>query len=371
MINVVPFFFTKFPSFLRETWDELLVQSFPPTFQYEFEWVSAWTEYMRKDWKPFLLVVKEDEKIIGIFPLMYRNEKRRNLLPFRRVKFLAADQTDFSLILAEEKKVEKVVNKSMEWLFSNNLRWELLVLDDLVDGNPAVNSIQEWLHRSKHSFKYEVHMGKYFFIDLARPWEEVIQGSSRNFIRRDVNWARNRISRFGYWEVVADSDLSTEEIVLRASLIHTKRQSELGRTSLYSDELTKQYIHSVIEKAKSLKKIRTYWLRFENKDIAYIIGFEQEDSFYVWNIAFDPDFARFSPSKLLLFESIKDCHNRRLKEFNFMRGEGEYKSKWTKSFRGNFRFTIKNTCHLYGKIISILDDYLKLTSRKVRYLTLH
>jgi len=370
MINVVPIFFTKFPSFLSETWNGLLAQSFPPTFQYEFEWVSARTEYMRKDWKPFLLVVKEDEKIIGMFPLMYRNEMRRNLLPFRRVKFLAADQTDFSLILAEEKKIEKVVNKSMDWLFSNKLRWELLVLDDLVDGNPAVSSIREWLNRNKHSFEYEVHMGKYFYIDLARPWEEVIQGSSKKFIRRNVNWARNRISRSGYWEVVSDSDLSAEEITLRASLIHTKRQSELGRTSLYLDELTKKYIQSVIEKARSSKKMRTYWLRFKNKDIAYLIGFEQEDSFYAWNIAFDPDFACFSPSKLLFFEVIRDCHNRGLKEFNFMRGEGEYKSKWTRGFRGNFRFKIKNTGHLYGKIISKLDDYLSLTSRKIRYLTL-
>jgi CelD/BcsL family acetyltransferase involved in cellulose biosynthesis len=333
----------------------LLERSFPPTFQYEFEWVSAWTEYLRKDWKPFLLTIKEKEKIIGIFPLMYRDEKRRGLFPFRRIKFLGADYTDYSVVLSGNESMMTVIKASLDWLFSGKLRWELLILDDLLEGNPAIDVIRKWIRNNCHSSRYAEHTGKYFHIDLTRSMEEILKEASKDFVRRNIKWARNRISKSGQWEVIINPDWHVETIISKASRIHIKRQVELGRQSFFSDKLSREYIRCVLEISKSRSIIRTYWLRFENVDIAYIIGFEKGDTFFAWNVAFDSEFGHFSPSKLLFFEAIKDCHDKKLKEFSFMRGESDYKTKWTNHFRGNYRFIIKNTAHLYGKLIFYLE----------------
>ena len=97
MITVEPVFFEKMPEELNEEWNRLLQSAEPPNFQYDFVYMSAWTEFLRENWHPFLLLVKEGEAILDIFPLMYLDEKRRGILPYRRVRFLASSRTAFPL----------------------------------------------------------------------------------------------------------------------------------------------------------------------------------------------------------------------------------------------------------------------------------
>lgn len=359
MLRIEPTFSGVFSDDLKAQWKNLLMNSFNPCFQYDYAWVSAWHNYIRKDEKPLLLLAKENERIIGIFPLMYRNERRRGLLPFRRIKFLAADHRDFSVVLAREENMEIVAIKSLEWLFSGKLRWELLVLDDLVDGNPVISVVSKWLEGNRSRLRYDLKMGRYFYVNLNRSWSQVLQEMSKDFVRRNINLARNRISKAGSWELISNPKWGAETIISKAAPMHIRRQSELRRASFYEGDSSRKFIHSIIDESNSDGIFRSYWLRFEKKEIAYLLGFEQNSVFYAWNMAFNPEFARFFPSKLLLFEAIKDCYNRKLKEFNFMRGESDYKEKWTKHFYKNYRFIIRNTNHLYGKAISMVDDLLR------------
>ena len=77
--------------------------------------------------------------------------------------------------------------------------------------------------------------------------------------------------------------------------------------------------------------------------------------YYAWNMAFLPDYAQFYPSGFLWSHMVRECHDKGLKEFNMMRGEAEYKTKWTKSARANAKFTIRRSNHVYGKWVSLLE----------------
>ena len=356
-MKVEPVFFSKLPQDIKPTWDHLLSRSFRPNFQYDFEYMLAWTEHLREQWSPFLLLVKEGDTVKGIVPLMYMDEKRRGVLPYRRIRFLGSTRTDFSTVLAESRDMAEVINASLNWLFSGNLRWELLILDDLMEGNPAVEALRAWLEAS--SVEYSIDEGKYYFVDLDRPWEEVWQETSKKAVRRSINLARNRITKAGNWEMIIDPEWDMEKIVAEASPMHIERQEELDRDSFYMDPDSIAFLQKIFKHNRERGIFKSCWLLFEDHYIAYMLGFEKDNVYYAWNMAFNPDYASFFPSKLLLFELIKDCHNKKLTEFSFMRGEGEYKAKWTKHYRVNYRFNIKNTQSLYGKTISLLEKTLK------------
>jgi CelD/BcsL family acetyltransferase involved in cellulose biosynthesis len=357
MVTVEPIFFFRLPSSLRETWDSLLAHSFPPTFQYEFEWVSAWTEYLSRDWHPFFLTVKSRDDVRGIIPLMYRDEKRRNILPFRRVKFLASDQADFSLVLADQKDMLLVVDAALSWLYSGKLRWELLILDHLVEGNPAVGAIINWLRA--HNVKNEQHQGKYHYINLARPWEEIWKEISWKYVRRNANLARNRISRAGSWQIEINPDWDSSLIISRASEIHMKRQEKLGRTSPYFDKNYRLFLKRMIDFAHANQMFQSHWLKFRDQYIAYTFGFSQNGMYYGWQMAIDTDHESFYPMRLLLIEAIQLYHQKGFFEFNLGTGEAEYKTKWTKYSRKNYRFNFKNDKNIYGKAIFFLEKYLR------------
>jgi len=317
--------------------------------------MAEWAKHLRKDWKPFLLLFKDKDETRGIFPLMYRDEKRRGVLPLRRIRFLGFEATDFSLVLAEKSNVEKLVGDSLDWLFSGKLRWELMILDDLAEGNPMIDALHFWL--GKKGIPYAIEKGKYFYVDLNRAWEEIWSETSKNFVRRNINLARNRITKAGSWKVVRDPDWDVETIITEASKMHITRQADLDRDSFYADERHRDFLRQMIRVYQEKGLFRSYWLHYENEYIAYMLGFEQDEIFYAWNMAFEPRYSHFFPSKLLLYEIIKDCYDRKLKEFSFMRGETSYKAKWTQKTRVNYRFVIKNTHSLYGKTLDLLDRY--------------
>lgn len=319
--------------------------------------MSAWTKYLRKDWIPFLIIISKEYNYKGIVPLMLRDEKRKGILPYRRIRFLARNFNDFSLILAEKKHMGKVVAHAMEWLFSGDLRWELLILDDLMEGNPAIEALETWFINNKIS--YETVVGKYYFINLDSAWEVIWKETSNKFVRRSVNLARNRITKAGKWDILKNPNWGDEQLIIEASFMHSERQKELGRASFYNDKKSELFLLKVIEHTKKIGLFNSYWLRFEDRYIAYMFGFEQDEVYYAWNMAFNPDYSHFFPSKLLLSEIIKDCYERKLKAFSFMRGESEYKSKWTKQYKKNYRFIIKNAKSAYGKIYKLIDSLQK------------
>jgi len=357
MITVEPVFFEKMPEELNEEWNRLLQSAEPPNFQYDFVYLSAWTEFLRENWHPFILLIKEGEEILGIFPLMYLDEKRKGILPYRRIRFLGSSYTDFSVILTSEDKMDAVVRAAMDWIFSGKWRWELLILDDLMEGNPAAQAIKNWLESS--SMTCEITEGKYYYINLEKSWEEILAETSKKAVRRSNNLALNRITKAGAWEVVINPEWDTERIIAEAAPMHIERQSDLERESFYSEDRSREFLKTVIEHNRNADRFRSYWLRLEDVYIAYLFGFEQGGVFYAWNMAFHPDYSQFFPSKLLMFELIKDCHEKKLKEFSFMRGESEYKTKWTKDYRINYRFRITNTKSLYGKAVSSVENLFK------------
>jgi len=357
MLNVDPVLSDNFLDDLYSVWSELYAKSPGPTFQFDPECVKAWTENLSQQWKTLVLKVSDNDRVIGLFPLMYRDEKRKGLLPYRRVRFLGSLNTDFNVVLAEAKDVEQVITAALDWLFSGSFRWELMILDDLPDDSPVPGIIQSRLDAI--SADYEKHEGKYYYVDLDRPWEEAWLEMSKKFVRRNTNLARNRITKAGQWEVAINPDLPTKRLIEQAAIMHKDRQSELERESFYSSPESARFVERIIDRNREMGRFCSYWLKLEGSPIAYMFGFEQDNVFYAWNMAFDPQHSNLFPSKLLMLEIIKDCHARGLKEFNFMRGETEYKSKWTKHHRINHRFKIKNKKSLYGKTISALESMVK------------
>lgn len=353
MLEVEPLYCNELPMELAEKWDDLETVSFGPSFQLEFNYITAWIDWIKGDWNLLILLIKDDSKILGIFPLMYKDELRKHIVPFRRIRFLASTMSDFSNILAGPDKIKIVVDKALQWITKNDFRWELLILDDIMEGNPLIEELKSWL--AQNNIFFEIQEGRYYYIDLERTWDQIWADTNNKFIRRSVNLARNRLNKAGKWGLLKNPDWTVEDIISKAEIIHSKRQTELSRKSFFSDASYRSFIKKVLDINRSNNRLSSYWLELNDDLIAYLIGFEIQRVFYAWNMAFLPEYDRFFPSKFLFSEIIRDCNQRNLKEFNFMRGEADYKPKWTSTFRKNYRFVIKNSKTIYGNLMIIFD----------------
>ncbi len=353
MIAVESRFGFRLEGDLAAAWRRLQAATVGPTFQHDPEHVASWLRHLGQDFTPLVLVARERGEVLGIVPLMYRDGRRRGLLPFRSVRFLADLHADYAAVLAAPARASEVVAAALGWLFEEGWRWEALLLDNFSGEHPATEA-RAWLEN--RGVEYALGEGRYYHVDLARPWDDVMGDTSRRFVRKNINLARNRLARAGGYDVEATTAWEAERVLAEAAPLHAARQGELGRASLLSDPRGQAFLVEAIRHHVALGRFRAYWLRHRGRTIAYMLGFEERGVYHAWNMAFDPEAAHFYPSRLLIHEILRDCHARGVRELDFMRGEADYKSKWTTRSRPRWKLVVKNRTTVYGRAVHFLES---------------
>ncbi|HEX5138924.1 MAG TPA: GNAT family N-acetyltransferase [Planctomycetota bacterium] len=353
MILIEPRFGFRLDGALDAAWRRLQGEAASPTFQHDPEHVAAWLRHLGEGYTPLLLVAREGTGIAGIVPLMFLDGRRRGLLPYRSVRFLADLHADYAAVLASPERAGEVLAATFAWLFEAEWRWEALVLDNLRGEDPA-DAARAWLEEK--GVPHALAGGLYYHVDLARPWEDVMADTSHRFVRKNVNLARNRLGRAGGYEVEASTAWEAGRVLAEAAPIHAARQQQMGRASLLSDPRGLAFLDAIIRHHTARGRFRAYWLRSRGRTIAYMLGFEDRGVYHAWNMAFDPEAAAFYPSRLLIHEILRDCHARGLGEFDFMRGEADYKSKWTAAARPRTKLVVKNRTTTYGRAVHFLES---------------
>jgi len=354
MVAIEPRFGFDVSGELADAWRRLQAATPGPTFQLDPEHLGAWVRHLGVGSSPLLLVAREGAEIVGLVPLMARNGRRRGLLPFRSARFLGDVHADHAPFLAAPERAPAVMAAVLAWLFGGGWRWESLLLDNLAGDHPAAAAARVWL--LEHGVAHATTEGRYYFVDLARPWPEVVAGTSRRFVRKNVNLARNRLARAGGYDVASTTSWAPDRVLDAAAPLHEARQQALGRASLLADPSGRAFLAEVIAHHTARGRFRAYWLRHAGRTVAYMLGFEESGSYHAWNMAFDPAAAYFYPSRLLIHEILRDCHARGLRAFEFMRGEADYKSKWTARYRPRVKLAVRNRTSVYGRALFFLES---------------
>lgn len=337
--------------------EKLHVNSKIPKIDITPYFYECFHKYIQGKWKSLFLIIYEGDDCIGVVPLMYLDFKRKGIFPYRLIRFYGSISSDFSDIFTQENKRSLVIKEALSWLYSGRIRWEEMILDDLLDETELIKPINEFLKRQKAYFTHRI--GKYFYINLDTGWDEVKLAMSKKFVFKNVNLATNRISKDGAWYIVYNPDINANEVINNVKSIHISRQSVLNRPSRFANENDLIFFNKIIDYFSKRQQFQTYWLYMDNKIIAYMLGFYLDNTFYWWNTAFDPDYEKYYPTRLLQFKVIEYMHRNNYKEFNFLRGESGYKEKWTKSTRNNHKFVIRNNKTIYGKVLLKLDKIFK------------
>lgn len=114
----------------------------------------------------------------------------------------------------------------------------------------------------------------------------------------------------------------------------------------FTDNIFKEWVQ--------IGRIKLFVLMLNSIPISFAIIFCDSEKYYWWLTGFNQDYAAFSPTKILVSELLKKSFEQNIDEFHFMRGEDEYKLKWTKDFINNYQFRIYNR-----KILSVISTKIK------------
>ncbi|MEX1146587.1 MAG: GNAT family N-acetyltransferase [Acidimicrobiia bacterium] len=102
---------------------------------------------------------------------------------------------------------------------------------------------------------------------------------------------------------------------------------------LLADPASEQFLLDAIRALDQIGRARLLTLTADGRPIAVELDLEYRARLYMLKVAFDPEFAEFSPGWLLRKRAIEDAMQRGVTEYDFMRGGQEYKRGWANGER--------------------------------------
>ena len=103
------------------------------------------------------------------------------------------------------------------------------------------------------------------------------------------------------------------------------------------------FLTEALEGLRRQGLLSVWTLRVGSDVGGYLMGFETGGVFYAWNMAHNPAYNSASPGKALWASAIQGCFDDgTLDEFNMMRGDTDYKLKWTGTSRELLDIRVRN-----------------------------
>jgi len=296
---------------LTPTWMELCYRA---SSDYPFVlpiWLEVWWREFGKEAHQYLCAVKQGETVIGIAPLLLREN---------RASFIGSPDTcdylDFVIILGRERdffnallaNLAKANIASLELL---PLRPNSTVLTSLVKVAPELG------------FKVSCQLEDVSLeLDLPPVWDEYL-GLLNVKQRHEMGRKLRRLREAGDidYHVVEDEEAIQEYIDLFLHLFRESRQNK----AIFMTAQMESFFRSMAEAMAEAKILRLGILKLNTSPVAAVMCFDYRGTVYLYNSGYDPRYSSLSVGMLSKVLFIQDSIRRGRKRFDFLKGSEEYK----------------------------------------------
>jgi len=326
---------------LREEWNPLLRDSVSDTIFLTWEWQSTWWEHLGKG-ELYLVAVRDGGQLSGIAPLyLTLTDDGLNELSVVGCR----DVSDYLDLIAASGQEEKVYGALLDWLGSDEApTWDLADLCNI----PATSPTHSLLAEMAAGRGYKVHTEVEDIcpiIPLPSTWDEYLASLSkkqRHEIRRKIRRAEGG-GQINWYIVNEERDLAAEV----DAFIELHQKSHVDKDEFMDDQM-KGFFHAAAQVLYEAGWLQLAFMEINGNKAATMLNFDYRDSILVYNSGYDPHkYARLSPGIVLLSYCIQRAIELGRAEFDFLRGDEQYK----------FRFGAQPT-EIYRLVIARSDDQI-------------
>jgi len=307
-----------------QEWNSLLSGSITDAPFLRFEYQKAWWEYRGGgEWKnPSLVLVTahEDEKLIGIAPLFTSEYDGQSAL----LLIGSIEISDYLDLIVRTEDHARFLTGLLDFLVSFLPdSWSGVDWYNLPDSSPTLAALKAestqrgWTHLEEmYRPTPRIALNGDFDEYLGR-----VEKKQRHEIRRKMRRAEES-GRGVRWYISDMKDVEAEIDVFLGLMEHDQ-----GKAGFLHDDMRGQ-MRAVIRTAHENGWLWLAFLEADNKRIAAALNFDYNNKLWGYNAGVNRDFMDLSPGWVLLGYVLQwACENKRT-EFDFMRGDEEYKYRF-------------------------------------------
>lgn len=339
-----------------------LAAQIPYTVHQRAAWYQVYCQTQGRRVSPRFLVVYEIPRntVVGILPLQVAAYRGTRLWNLRRIEPLARGPSDFFNFLVESGREIEVSETFAMWFWQNRMRWEQLVLDLIPETSPCWRPFVAKLEQL--GFVVETDQSRRFYrIDTTQDW----QSFERDFLHKrlaDMRNRRNRLEKHGLKIQIETITQDIQEHLPKLFEVYHQRRIAKGQSYATSSPEMRCFLTKVVAAYERLNSVRLSLLReHQGQVMAYQLDWVHQGIRYHYKPTFLAHFGQYSPGKILLFETIRESFfDPEIVEFNFMRGESEYKTQFADQSEAFVTIRVTNPWSALAKITGFASRLVRL-----------
>lgn len=312
---------TDFSEIESHTWNALVEQSIADTPFSRYEYLSQWWKTLGGgEWQSAELVLvsaEENDQLVGIAPLFIAEyEGRKTLLLLGSIEI-----SDYLDLIAREEDLPRFLSGLLDFLASSHGdAWSALDWYNLPDDSLTLAALKTESETRGWTYLEEVYrptpriaLNGSFEDYLAR-----IDKKQRHEIRRKMRRAAES-GRVNFYVVDKNADIEPE----LESFFHLMVQ-DTNKANFLHPAMREQMIATL----RAAHKGGYLWLSFLEVDgvkAASTLCFDYKNKLWGYNSGVSFDYKDLSPGWVIMGYDIQWCCDNGRYEFDFMRGDEEYK----------------------------------------------
>jgi CelD/BcsL family acetyltransferase involved in cellulose biosynthesis len=345
---------------LQPEWNQLLLRSQSSSIFCSWEWLYTWYEHFGSGCVVYIIAVHDPAgKLIGLGP--FGIFKAKGVLPLRQLRFLGSVGlcSEYLDILAETGREADVADAILEMILKKNGRWDALYLSEMLPDALLLRNLER--QKTKYSCYWkQTDSNTCPYLDLPSQLDEFysqMNPQTRSTIRRKT---RKLLDSGAALQKVTSAP-STATALLDLFALHSLSWSSRGETGNFHDISIRRFHQHIARTFCANNWLTIYSLVYNSVPVASLYGYLYKNVFYYWQAGFNPEVptgftnSTYSPGLVLMHECMVDLIQQGVARFDFLRGDEEYKKRWTKSSRKTINVLWAHS----GKFAVILDEKIK------------
>lgn len=313
---------------LGEEWEQLLQSSRSSNVFLTFQWISQWWVCMGRGHELFVVAVRDqDGRLVGVAPLYI--SRQAGALRIRRLGFLGDSLvgSDYLDVLMDEAKGTAVLQCLSSFILGQKKDWDYIDLADTLAESNAARLCEKLVTSRMNAEVIPSSICPYIVLPGT---VESYLNSLGSKTRKRLRYNLRSLQREGNVEfAIATSGAELERAYEQLLNLHRARLGTRGRASAFVEPRVAEFHRKALDTLASEGRVRIYLLKLNGESIAALYALSASSRMSFYQSGMNPAYGRFSVGSLLIQYAIEDAIQSQLSEFDFLRGDEQYKLSWT------------------------------------------
>jgi CelD/BcsL family acetyltransferase involved in cellulose biosynthesis len=307
-----------------ESWNNLLTESITDVPFLRYEYQRTWWEGLGGgEWKQaelLLISARENDQLIGIAPLFLTDHDGLPAL----MLIGSIEISDYLDLIVRPADLPRFITGLLDYIASiGALRWHALDWYNLPDSSPTLTALKEESAKRNWTFSQEVYHPTPY-IPIPGDFETYLAGiekKQRHEIRRKLRRAaESGIVRF--YIVDGNANIESEVNAFIDLMVQDPKKANFLHPAMRTQ------MSNILHIAREQGYLWLAFLEVDGVKTAASLNFDYKGKLWGYNSGVGSGHKELSPGWVLLSNVIQWCCENQRHEFDFMRGDEEYKYRF-------------------------------------------